>query len=94
MTDAGVAETEKSPAPGALTVSDTDVVRVRVPLVPVIVSVNVPVAAVALAVTVNVDMPDVITDAGLKLPLAPAGRPLTANATVPLKPPDGVTVTV
>jgi hypothetical protein len=32
--------------------------------------------------------------AGLKLAVAPAGRPLAAKFTVPLKPPDGFTVAV
>lgn len=49
---------------------------------------------VPAVVTVIVDEPDVVTDAGLKLALAPDGSPLALNVTVPVKPPDGVTVTV
>lgn len=63
----------------------------KLPLVPVIVSVNVPV--LLPAVTVIVELPDVFTDVGLKLAVAPAVNPLTLNVTVPANPPDGVTVT-
>ena len=45
-------------------------------------------------VTVMVDEPEVVTEAGLKLALAPAGNPLALKVTVPVKPPDGVTVAV
>jgi hypothetical protein len=45
-------------------------------------------------VTVIVDEPDVVTDAGLKLAVAPDGSPLALKVTVPVKPPDGVTVAV
>jgi len=65
-----------------------------VPLSPVIVKGYVPVGVVALVVTVMVDEPEVVTDAGLKLALAPAGSPLELKVTVPVKPPDGVTVAV
>ena len=64
------------------------------PLAPVIVIGYVPVGVVALVVTVMVDEPDVVTDVGLKLALAPAGNPLALKVTVPVKPPDGVTVAV
>ena len=64
------------------------------PLAPVIVNGYVPVGVVALVVTVMVDEPEVVTDAGLKLALAPAGNPLALKLTVPVKPPDGVTVAV
>ena len=36
--------------------------------------------------TVNVVEPDVVLDAGLKLAVAPVGRPVTLNVTVPVKP--------
>jgi hypothetical protein len=65
-----------------------------VPLVPVIVIENVPVGVVLLVVTVIVEEPDVVTDVGLKPALAPAGNPLALRLTVPVKPPDGVTVAV
>ena len=63
------------------------------PLVPLIVNVNVPFWLPA--VTVNVELPEPFTDGGLKLAVAPPeGKPLTLRATVPVNPPDGVTVTV
>jgi hypothetical protein len=78
--------------PYLVTIRVTEVVCCRLPLVPVIVSVNVPVLFPAL--TVIVELPDVFTDVGLKLALAPPVNPLTLNVTVPAKPPDGVTVAV
>ena len=45
-------------------------------------------------VTVNVDDPDVVIELGLNVAVAPAGSPLAVRATVPVKPPDGATVTV
>jgi len=47
-----------------------------------------------LVVTDSVELPAPLTAAGLKLPSAPVGSPLTLNVTVPANPPDGVTVTV
>ena len=88
-----MAESEKS-AVGLATTSVTVVVCVRVPLVPVIVKGNVPVGVVLLVVTVIVEEPDVVTDVGLKLAPAPAGNPLALKVTVPVNPPDGVTVMV
>jgi hypothetical protein len=38
--------------------------------------------------------PDVVTVAGLKLAVAPEGRPLALKLTVPVNPVTGVTVTV
>ena len=87
-------ESEKSGVAGGCTTSDTEAVCDRVPLAPVIVNGYVPVGVVALVVTVMVDEPEVVTDAGLKLALAAAGNPLALNVTVPVKPPDGVTVAV
>ncbi len=75
-----------------VTVSDTVVLCFRLPLLPVMVKGNVPLELPT--VTVIVEEPDVFTDSGLKLALAPPGNPLTLKLTVPLKPPDGVTVTV
>jgi hypothetical protein len=45
-------------------------------------------------VTVIVEEPDEVTVVGLKLADAPAGKPLALKVTEPLKPPEGVTVTV
>ena len=39
-------------------------------------------------------VPETVTDAGLKLALAPPDNPVTANATDPLNPLDGVTFIV
>ena len=44
--------------------------------------------------TASEEVPDPITEAGLKLAPAPAGNPLMFRVTPLLKPPDGVTVTV
>ena len=62
------------------------------PLVPVTVTVADPVVAVVEAVKVRVLVP--VVDAGLKLAVTPAGKPLAARATVPLKPFSGLTVMV
>ena len=90
----GVADSEKSGVAGALTVSDTVVVCVRAPLLPLIVNVYVPAGVVVLVATVMEEEPEPITDGGLKLAVAPAGNPLALNVTIPVKPPEGVTVTV
>src|SRR5215471_12575467 len=83
--EAGVALTEKSPTTGAVTTRVTEAVWVVVPLVPVIVNGKLPVGVVLLVVTVSVESPEV-TDAGLNVPVAPAGKPLTLRLTVPVKP--------
>src|SRR5260370_1867679 len=62
------------------------VVRVRAPLAPVMVTVEIPVVAVAEAVKV--------TTLPAKLAVTPASMPLALKATLPLKPPPGVTVIV
>jgi len=49
---------------------------------------------VALVVTVSVDDPEPFTEAGANAPPAPAGSPVRLNDTVPVKPPEGVTVAV
>ena len=74
-----------------VTISVTEVVRCRLPLVPVIVNANEPLLLPEF--TVIVVLPEVFTDVGLKLAVAPPGNPLTLNVTVPLNPPDGLTVT-
>jgi hypothetical protein len=44
---------------------------------------------------VSVDEPDPpLTDAGLKLGVAPLGRPVAVNETLSVNPPDAVTLTV
>ena len=69
-----------------VTVRLTVVVWVKLPDVPVIVTVEVPVAAVLLTASVRTDEAnDAVT---------PDGRPDAVKATVPVKPPTGVTVIV
>jgi hypothetical protein len=77
-----------------LTTRVTVVLWTRVPLVPVIVSTDDPVGVEVDVVTVMVELPDVVTEAGLKEAAAPEGRPLALKLTVPVKPPLGVTVAV
>jgi hypothetical protein len=45
-------------------------------------------------VTVIVELPEPLTEVGLKMALAPDGRPDVPNVTMPLKPFCGVTVIV
>jgi hypothetical protein len=68
---------------------------VRLPLVPVTVTVNVPVGVwPPPPVKVKVEVPLPATLAGLKVAETPEGSEPVENETVPLKPPDGVTVMV
>ena len=78
---AGVIEIEKSFATGVETV--TEAVAVCVPEVaePVTVNVELP-DAVVLALSVSVELWPAVTDAGLKEPVTPDGRPLTESETV------------
>ena len=47
----------------------------------------------ALVVTFMVLLPEPpVIEVGLNVPLAPDGNPLTLTLTLPVKPPDGVTV--
>ncbi len=80
----GLAERLKSAGP--CTTNVTVAVCDRLPLVPVIVSVYVPAGVVVAVETVRVELPEVVTDAGLKLAVAPVGSPLTLRFTVPVKP--------
>ena len=45
-------------------------------------------------VTDMVEEPEPVTEVGLKLAVAPLGRPLALKPTTPLNPPDPVTVAV
>src|SRR5215470_8769875 len=58
------------------------------------VSVYVPGGVETLVVTVIVEVPLVVIVDGSNDAEAPAGKPSALNVTVPLNPPDGVTVTV
>jgi hypothetical protein len=44
--------------------------------------------------TERVELPEVVTEVGLKLPVAPVGNPLTLKLTVPVKPAIALTVAV
>ena len=67
---------------GAFTTNETVVECVAEVPVPVMVSVEVPAGVEVLVVTVKVELPPAVTDVGLKLPVAPAGRPDTLRSTV------------
>jgi len=47
-----------------------------------------------LVVTVMVELPEPVTELGLKLALAPDGNPLTLKLTCPPNPPEDCTVTL
>ena len=48
---------------------------------PVITSPTVPAGVAVVVETVRTELPPALTDAGLKVPVAPAGRPLTERLT-------------
>ena len=64
----------------------------KFPLAPVMLIVAIP--SEALAVAVNVRVLLVVVEAGLKVAVTPPGSPPALKATLPLKMPMGVTVTV
>src|SRR5579863_4425117 len=76
------------------TVKLTVVEWLNAPLVPVIVSVLVPVGVFLAVDTVIVDVPEPVTELGLKLAFEREGSPLTLRLTTPLNPPETATVTV
>ena len=82
---------------GALTVRRTAVVRVLPPEAPEIVKVEVPkgVAAVVLIVSVEACALELLMTSvdGLKLKVAPAGKPVRLRLIVPVKPLEGDTTT-
>lgn len=75
VADAGVAAIEKSLVTVALTTSVTLVACVADVPVPVIVIVYVPAGVLAAVATVSVELLPAVTDAGLKVAVAPVGRP-------------------
>jgi len=83
VAELGVAERLKS---GPCTTNVTVVECDNVPLVPVIVRGYVPTAVVDAVTTVNVEFPELVSDAGLKLAVTPAGKPLTLKLAVPVNP--------
>jgi hypothetical protein len=72
----------------------TVVLCTKLPLVPVIVSVEVPAGVDGEAVIVSELVPEPVTDVGVKVAVAPGGKPLTEKVTVPLKPFKAVTALV
>jgi len=70
----------------AVTLRVAVVVLLSEPLVPVMVKVKLPVGVVLAAVTVSVELPPVLIEEGLNVPLAPVGRPLTLKLTEEVKP--------
>jgi hypothetical protein len=77
-----------------VTVRLTEVEWLRAPEVPLMVTVDVPVGVFLPVFTVNVELPLPVIVVGLKVPVAPAGRPLTPSVTVPVNPLIAVTVAV
>lgn len=69
------------------------VVFVVVPLVPVMVMTDVPVGALLLTLSVKSDVPEPVTEVGLKLPVTPLGIPVADKVTGESNPPEPVTVT-
>jgi hypothetical protein len=76
------------------TLSVTVVLCTKLPLVPLIVSVDVPTGVEREVVIVSELVPELLTDVGVKVAVAPAGRPVTEKVTVPLNPFKAVTVLV
>jgi len=74
--------------------SEAVVEWLRLPLTPVRVKVRVPVVAFRFTVTVRVEVPDPVTDAGLKVPVTREPSPLTLRLTVPVNPLTAPIVTV
>jgi hypothetical protein len=68
----------------AATVNWAVLVCLVVPLVPVTVRVEVPAGVLAAVVTVMVELPERVTEAGLKDALAPVGKPVAARLIVPV----------
>ena len=71
---------------GFCTVRLAAAVWLKLPLVPVMISVELPAGVELVVETVRVEDPEPLTDVGLKLAVAPAGKPLAAKVTLPLKP--------
>jgi hypothetical protein len=91
-TDAGVADKLKFAVAGAFTLKVSFVWEVNDPLLPVMVTVAVPMLAELLAL--NVSVVDPVLVVGLNDAVTPLGRPLAANDTAPVNPPEGATVIV
>jgi hypothetical protein len=57
----------------------------KLPLTPVMVIVRAPLLALRAAVTESVEVPDPVTDVGLKVPVTREPNPLTLRLTEPVK---------
>jgi hypothetical protein len=77
-----------------VTTNVTVVVCTKLPLVPVIVSVEVPAGVDREVAILSELLPEPLIDMGVKVAVAPVGKPLTEKVTVPLKPFKAVTVLV
>ena len=77
-----------------ITTSVTVVLCTKLPLVPLIVSVEVPTGVDGEVAIASELVPEPLTEVGIKLAVAPEGRPLTDKLTVPPKPFRAVTVVV
>ena len=64
------------------------------PLVPIMVNLNVPAGVPLVVETVKTEFPPPVIEGGLKVPVVPAGKPLTLKVTTPLNPFCGVTTAV
>src|SRR5229473_6027 len=71
---------------GGVTLSETPVLCVAEGAVPVTVMEYEPVGVLDAVVTVMVELPPVVTEAGLKLAVAPAGSPLAESVMVSVLP--------
>ncbi len=82
------------PVVGECTVKFTLVACDKLLLSPVMVSVEVAAGVEFAVAMLSVELPEPVTEVGLKLALAPVGSPIALRATLPLKPFCGVTETV
>src|SRR5947207_1365741 len=89
-----VSEEDDAVSEKSVTTKVTVAECVRLPLVPVMVRVKLPVGVVLLVVTLNVELPDPVTEVGLKPAVAPGGNPLTLKETLAAKQFDAPTVAV
>ena len=64
------------------------------PLVPVMVRTKLPVGVLAAVVIVSVELLPALTEVGLNVPVALAGRPVTLKLTEPVKPATAAVLTV
>ena len=82
------------PELAAFTTNVTVVLCCNVPEVPVMVTVYVFPGVDPVVTRLIADVPAALSDAGLKLAVVPAGKPLALNVTVPVNPFSAPTVAV